>query len=96
MTSTNQIRKTIEDQKMEAVEKGNPSEEENDITKKQSQSLALPNNSYTPSVAGSVLEAIDGFGGTVLIRIQNIASTANLGVRLGQFHFLFFSTFYYP
>ena len=38
--------------------------------------------SYIPSSAGSVIEASNGFGGTVLIRIQNIASTADLGVRL--------------
>ena len=40
-------------------------------------------NSHTPSLAGSVIEASDGIsGGTLLIRIQNIACTANLGVRL--------------
>lgn len=42
----------------------------------------VKNNTYVPSAAGSVIEAQDGFGGTVLIRIQNIASTANFGVRL--------------
>jgi hypothetical protein len=47
-----------------------------------SSKVALPHNSYQPSAAGSVIEAMDGFGGTVLIRIQNIASTANFGVRL--------------
>jgi transcription initiation factor TFIID TATA-box-binding protein len=42
-----------------------------------------PKNSHTPSLAGSVIEASDGIsGGMLLIRIQNIASTANLGVRL--------------
>lgn len=40
-------------------------------------------NPHTPSVAGSVIEAADGLsGGTLLIRIQNITATANLGVRL--------------
>jgi transcription initiation factor TFIID TATA-box-binding protein len=42
-----------------------------------------PKNPHTPSLAGSVIEAPDGIsGGTLLIRIQNIASTADLGVRL--------------
>jgi len=31
--------------------------------------------SHAPSVAGSVIEASDGLGGTNYIRIQNIAST---------------------
>ena len=40
-------------------------------------------NAHTPSAAGSVIEASDGIsGGTLLIRIQNITATANLGVRL--------------
>lgn len=47
-----------------------------------SSKVALPDSSYQPSAAGSVIEAMDSFGGTVLIRIQNIASTANFGVRL--------------
>lgn len=41
--------------------------------------------SHSPSLAGSVIEApnsIDGLGGTTPIRVQNISSTANLGVRL--------------
>mmetsp|Transcript_46687 Transcript_46687/g.141453 ORF Transcript_46687/g.141453 Transcript_46687/m.141453 type:complete len:267 (-) Transcript_46687:233-1033(-) len=42
---------------------------------------ALP-SSHAPSLAGSVIEAPDGLGGTTLIRIQNMSSTANLGVRL--------------
>lgn len=38
---------------------------------------------HAPSVAGSVIEASDGLGGEkLLIRIQNISSTANLGVKL--------------
>eukprot|EP00523_Entomoneis_sp_CCMP467_P010561 CAMPEP_0168736946 /NCGR_PEP_ID=MMETSP0724-20121128/10126_1 /TAXON_ID=265536 /ORGANISM="Amphiprora sp., Strain CCMP467" /LENGTH=246 /DNA_ID=CAMNT_0008784167 /DNA_START=21 /DNA_END=761 /DNA_ORIENTATION=- len=38
---------------------------------------------HAPSVAGSVIEASDGLGGEkLLIRIQNISSTANLGIRL--------------
>jgi hypothetical protein len=42
-----------------------------------------PQNSHRPSAAGSVIEASDGLsGGTLLIRIQNITATANLGVRL--------------
>lgn len=41
-----------------------------------------PLNPHAPSLAGSVIEATDGMGGKVLIRIQNIASTANLGVPL--------------
>ena len=42
-----------------------------------------PKNSHAPSLAGSVIECHDEVGDrTLLIRIQNIASTANLGVRL--------------
>jgi transcription initiation factor TFIID TATA-box-binding protein len=37
---------------------------------------------HAPSLAGSVIEASDGLGGKLMIRIQNIASTANLGVPL--------------
>eukprot|EP00804_Cyclotella_cryptica_P020185 CCRYP_010885-RA/>CCRYP_010885-RA protein AED:0.28 eAED:0.28 QI:67/1/1/1/1/1/3/2272/282 len=37
---------------------------------------------HAPSLAGSVLECPDGYGGSLLIRIQNMAATANLGVRL--------------
>jgi len=35
-----------------------------------------------PSLAGSVLECPDGFGGSLLIRIQNMSATADLSVRL--------------
>lgn len=43
----------------------------------------VPNMSqHTPSVAGSVLECPDGFGGSLLIRLQNMSATADLGVRL--------------
>ena len=42
--------------------------------------------SYSPldssTQAGSVLECPDGFGGSLLIRLQNMSSTADLGVRL--------------
>ena len=41
-----------------------------------------PQQSHTPSLAGSVIETPNGLGGTCLIRIQNMSSTANLGVRL--------------
>lgn len=38
---------------------------------------------HAPSLAGSVIEASDGLGGEkLLIRIQNMASTASFGVRL--------------
>mmetsp|Transcript_43966 Transcript_43966/g.106605 ORF Transcript_43966/g.106605 Transcript_43966/m.106605 type:complete len:293 (-) Transcript_43966:654-1532(-) len=38
---------------------------------------------HAPSLAGSVIEATDSInGGTILIRIQNIASTCNMGVKL--------------
>lgn len=38
---------------------------------------------HIPSLAGSVIEASDGLGGEkLLIRIQNMTATANLGVRL--------------
>lgn len=44
---------------------------------------AAPSHLHFPSVAGSVIEASDGLGGEkLLIRIQNMASTANFGVRL--------------
>ncbi|KAL7567955.1 hypothetical protein ACA910_019665 [Epithemia clementina (nom. ined.)] len=46
----------------------------------------VPNgpSQHAPSLAGSVIEASDGLGGDkkLLIRIQNISSTANLGIRL--------------
>jgi len=46
-------------------------------------SLTAAGNVHAPSVAGSVIEATDVLTGSkLLIRIQNIASTANLGVRL--------------
>lgn len=42
-----------------------------------------PQNSHSPSLSGSVIECQDEVGDrTLLIRVQNIASTANLGVRL--------------
>lgn len=40
------------------------------------------NTFHEPSLAGSVIEASNGLGGTLLVRIQNISATANLGVRL--------------
>ena len=44
---------------------------------------ALEASAHAPSAAGSVIEATDVLSGNkLLIRIQNIASTANLGVRL--------------
>jgi transcription initiation factor TFIID TATA-box-binding protein len=61
---------------------------ESDDTQKAQQNLALTTlaastSAHAPNLAGSVIEALDGVsGGTLLIRIQNIASTANLGVRL--------------
>jgi transcription initiation factor TFIID TATA-box-binding protein len=42
----------------------------------------LSAGSHAPSLAGSVLEASDGAGGMLLIRIHNMSSTANLGTRL--------------
>ena len=40
-------------------------------------------SAHAASAMGSVIEASDGLtGGTLLIRIQNISSTANLGIRL--------------
>jgi len=48
----------------------------------QQQQLTTAPTAHTPSVAGSVIEAPDGLGGTILVRLQNISSTANLGVRL--------------
>mmetsp|Transcript_35164 Transcript_35164/g.40102 ORF Transcript_35164/g.40102 Transcript_35164/m.40102 type:complete len:265 (-) Transcript_35164:182-976(-) len=38
--------------------------------------------SHAPNLAGSVIEAKDGLGGSNYIRIQNMSCTANLGVRL--------------
>jgi transcription initiation factor TFIID TATA-box-binding protein len=44
---------------------------------------SVPQQPHAPSAAGSVLLADLGVaGGTLLIRIQNMSSTANLGVRL--------------
>ncbi len=48
----------------------------------QQRQLVTAPATHRPSVAGSVIEASDGLGGTILVRIQNISSTANLGVRL--------------
>lgn len=56
-----------------------------DEPSKESQSI-IPHNAkqdHAPSLAGSVIECPDELGErTLLIRVQNIASTANLGVRL--------------
>jgi hypothetical protein len=41
----------------------------------QQQQLTRAPVAHAPSAAGSVIEAPDGLGGTILIRIQNIAST---------------------
>jgi transcription initiation factor TFIID TATA-box-binding protein len=53
-----------------------------DNDQQQQQQLTTNPTAHTPSVAGSVIEAPDGLGGTILVRLQNISSTANLGVRL--------------
>lgn len=47
-------------------------------------SSAGQSSQHAPSVAGSVIEAADGLGGggKLLIRLQNMSSTANLGVKL--------------
>jgi len=37
---------------------------------------------FAPNLAGSVLEVPDMFGGSLLIRLQNMSATADLGVRL--------------
>jgi transcription initiation factor TFIID TATA-box-binding protein len=56
------------------------------VSKAGTNNLAIavnPDNPHSPSAAGSVIETSDGLsGGTLLIRIQNITATANLGVRL--------------
>ena len=52
------------------------------VTSEKSQLAKVPRNHYQPSAAGSVIEAEDGFGGTIFIRLQNIASTTNFGCRL--------------
>ena len=70
-----------------AIEGGNGT---TDVGATTAASTIAPNplmNSHSPSLAGSVIEASDGGitgDGTnkLLIRIQNIASTANFGVRL--------------
>lgn len=41
-----------------------------------------PPSSHTPSSSGTVIDTPDGCGGTCRIRIQNMSSTANLGVKL--------------
>lgn len=44
---------------------------------------SIPLSQHAPSLAGSVIEASDGLGGEkLLIRIQNMSSTANLGVKV--------------
>jgi transcription initiation factor TFIID TATA-box-binding protein len=48
---------------------------------KESESTIKPSQ-HAPSLAGSVIEASDGVGSHLLIRIQNMSATANLGVRL--------------
>lgn len=76
-----------------AIDGGNGSEGGNgnaDVGATTTASTIAPNpltNSHSPSLAGSVIEASDGGitgDGTnkLLIRIQNICSTANFGVRL--------------
>lgn len=51
--------------------------------KGESSQIVIANDQHHPSLAGSVIECHDEIGGrTLLIRVQNIASTANLGVRL--------------
>ena len=37
---------------------------------------------HTPSLAGSVLECADGFGGTLLIRLQNMSATGKAFCRV--------------
>jgi len=62
-----------------------PSDEQDAALQKKKAALVPTDlkTAHTPNVAGSVIEASDGItGGTLLIRVQNIASTANLGVRL--------------
>jgi hypothetical protein len=44
----------------------------------ESPSQGLTPSAHAPSVAGSVIEASDGLGGTNYIRIQNISSTGAL------------------
>jgi transcription initiation factor TFIID TATA-box-binding protein len=60
---------------------GDSSESQHTREKPNKASLATV---HAPSLAGSVIEASDGLGGEkkLLIRIQNMSSTANLGVRL--------------
>ena len=52
--------------------------EQGDQETQQQQPLTKAPVAHAPSVAGSVIEAPDGLGGTILIRIQNIASTGKL------------------
>ncbi len=44
----------------------------------QAQTTSITPASHVPSVAGSVLSASDGLGGSVLIRIQNMSCTGKL------------------
>eukprot|EP01083_Nonionella_stella_P232913 821121_1 len=52
------------------------------MSEQQQQQIVNAPSTHMPSLAGSVIEASDGLGGTILVRVQNISSTANLGVRL--------------
>lgn len=63
----------------------------NEQTQDQQQQLTRAPVSHAPSVAGSVIEASDGLGGSILIRIQNIASTGKRVVCL-----LFVAPFLFP
>jgi len=55
--------------------------EDNEKSQKSQKSPPIP-SSHAPNLAGSVIEAKDGLGGSNYIRIQNMSCTANLGVRL--------------
>lgn len=47
-------------------------------TTQQTQTTSITPASHAPSLAGSVIEASDGLGGSTLIRIQNISCTGKL------------------
>jgi transcription initiation factor TFIID TATA-box-binding protein len=68
-----------------ASKQPSPTNESGDNTDKSTASTAAAANpsQHVPSLAGSVIEASDGLSGEkLLIRIQNMSSTANLGVRV--------------
>lgn len=80
--SSEEVTTTEKFESLVTGKQGNADSSRDLVTTDKSGLSRVPQNHYEPSVAGSVIEAEDGFGGTIFIRIQNIASTTNFGCRL--------------